>query len=414
MQPLLYLTHRLPYPPNKGDKVRSYHLLRYLAARHRVYLGTFIDDPADEAYVEKVRAMCADVHIVRIAPGMQRVKSLRGLLTGEALTLPYYRDGGLDEWVRTTLKRENIDKAVIFSSAMAQYVPDDKALRLIVDFVDVDSAKWTEYGARRPWPLSWIYAREGRKLLAFEAATAARATGSVLVTEAEVALFQKLAPAEAARTIAVPNGVDAEFFAPDPQRDSPYKADEAAVVFTGAMDYWPNIDAVCWFAAEIWPAIKAKWSAARFYIVGMRPAPAVQALAANPDIVVTGTVPDVRPYLQHARVVVAPLRVARGIQNKVLEAMSMEQAVVVAKAPAAGLGGVADRDYAVADSADEFAQSVLQLADQVAARSMGKAARAHVLAHYQWGANLAPLDAMLAPGAESSASSAMPAAAATV
>jgi polysaccharide biosynthesis protein PslH len=407
MQPLLYLTHRLPYPPNKGDKVRSYHLLRYLAARHRVFLGTFIDDPADEAYVEKLSAMCADIHIARISPSAQRIKSLRGLLSGEALTLPYYRDAGLASWVRETIRREGIGQAVIFSSAMAQYLRDTEGVRTVIDFCDVDSAKWTQYAPRHMWPLSWIYTREGKRLLDFEAAMAARADASLFVTEAEVALFKELAPAQSTRAIAVPNGVDTDFFSPDPQRHNPYSSEEAAVVFTGAMDYWPNIDAVCWFAAEIWPAIKAKWGAARFYIVGMRPAPAVQALA-GPDIVVTGTVPDVRPYLQHARVVVAPLRVARGIQNKVLEAMSMEQAVVVAKAPAAGLGGMPGRDYAVAEGAEEFARVVLSCADQVAARSMGKTARAHVLAHYQWGANLASLDKLLAgdAGAPNTAASA--------
>lgn len=395
MQPLLYLAHRLPFPPNKGDKLRSYHLLKFLAERYDVHLGTFIDDPADEEHVARVREFCADLHIARIDPKFARLKSLRGFINGEALTLPYYRDAGLMRWTQSVIEHKGIDKAVVFSSAMAQYVPSVAGLRTLVDFVDVDSAKWTQYAQTRSWPLSWIYSREGRTLLEFESAVAARAEASFFVTEAEVALFKKLAPQVSAPCISMPNGVDTEFFRPDLRRASPYADNEAAVVFTGAMDYWPNIDAVSWYAAEIWPAVRAQWPEARFYIVGMRPAPAVQALAAQPGIVVTGTVPDVRPYLQHARVVVAPLRVARGIQNKVLEAMAMEKAVVVAQAPAAGLSGAPGEDYAVAQSAEDFMRATLHFADIPAAQRMGQAARAHVLKHYQWGANLSPLDDFL-------------------
>ena len=144
MAKLLYLVHRLPYPPNKGDKVRSYHLLRHLAARHRVFLGTFIDDPEDEVHGDIVRSFCADCHIARLRPAAERIASLRGLLTGEAMTLPYYRDRRLGEWVAHTCRSQAIDAAVIFSSAMAQYVDPAWDMPMLVDFVDVDSAKWSQ------------------------------------------------------------------------------------------------------------------------------------------------------------------------------------------------------------------------------------------------------------------------------
>ena len=154
MANLLYLVHRLPYPPNKGDKVRSYHVLKHLVARHRVFLGTFVDDPEDEPHVDTVRALCAGLHAARLHPMRARVASLGGLLGGQALTLRYYRDAGLRQWVQETLSREKIDAAIVFSSSMAQYAELRPGLPTLVDFVDVDSAKWAEYAPRHRWPLS--------------------------------------------------------------------------------------------------------------------------------------------------------------------------------------------------------------------------------------------------------------------
>ncbi len=163
MGKLLYLVHRLPYPPNKGDKVRSYHLLKHLAARHQVFLGTVIDDPADEAHVDTVRGYCAGLHIARINPTWGKLKSLAGLLTGEALTLRFYRDAGLRAWVEQIASEHQLDAVVVFSSAMGQYVPEGVQAPLLVDFVDVDSAKWTQYAPNHRWPLSWLYRREGER-----------------------------------------------------------------------------------------------------------------------------------------------------------------------------------------------------------------------------------------------------------
>lgn len=395
MSNLLYLVHRLPYPPNKGDKVRSYHLLKHLAARHRLFLGTFIDDPQDEAYIDKLSPFCADLHIARLSPRIARLRSLGGLLSNEALTLPYYRNAGLQAWVARTLREQRIDAAVIFSSAMAQYVQGMPQLRTLVDFVDVDSAKWTQYAPNHRWPLSWLYRREGERLLAFERSVAAQATHSFFVTENETELFRRSAPECRERVEAMCNGVDAEFFSPEKTMISPYGADELPLVFTGAMDYWPNIDAVSWFSAEVLPQLKQRWPNLRFYIVGRSPAPAVQDLASQ-DIVVTGTVDDVRPYLRHAAVVVAPLRVARGIQNKVLEAMAMGLAVVASQECAGAVDAVPERDFLTAATSEDYLrqiESLLQSPERTAA--MGKAAREQVLARYSWDAHLARIDRYL-------------------
>jgi sugar transferase (PEP-CTERM/EpsH1 system associated) len=396
VESILFLTHRIPFPPNKGDKVRSFNLLRFLCRRYRVHVGTFVDDAADLAHLPGLERMCSSFKAIELRPAVARVRSAVGLCTGEALTLPYYRNAELAQWIERTVREHAIAKAVVFSSAMAQYVIERHDLRLVVDFVDVDSAKWDQYGRTRRWPLAAIFAREGRRLLAFERVVAARAHASVFVTEAEAGLFCKLAPECAARVHYATNGVDTDYFAPDPARTSPFPPDEEAIVFTGAMDYWPNIDAVTWFATEVMPRIVAVRPRARFYIVGMQPAPAVTALAHDASISVTGLVPDTRPYLQHARVVVAPLRVARGIQNKVLEGMAMGRPVVVSAPAAEGIQAAGGTDLEVASDAADFAtRSLALMTDEPRSRRMGESARARVVAGYSWSANLLPFASLL-------------------
>jgi len=395
MESLLLLVHRIPFPPNKGDKVRSFHLLEFLASHYQVHLGTFVDSPDDLVYVPRLQKYCASSKVIEIRPALARIRSLVGLLTGEALTLRYYRDAALAGWVRSIVHEHGITKAVVFSSAMAPYVLDLTQLRVVVDFVDVDSAKWSQYAQSRPWPLSAIFKREGARLLAFERAVANRTEASVFVTPAEAQLFRTLAPECSTRVHHAQNGVDTEYFSPAHELPSPFATDEDAIVFTGAMDYWPNVDAVSWFTQEMLPTIAAQRPRARFYIVGIAPTPAVQALAQDPRVVVTGRVPDVRPYLRHARVVIAPLRVARGIQNKVLEAMAMARPVVVSAAAAGALSGVAATDFDVAEGAPDFIRKTIALMDGERGTSMGMAARERVLADYDWTKNLTPFDALL-------------------
>lgn len=400
--PILYLVHRIPYPPNKGDKVRSFNILRQLSKRHRVFLGTFIDHPDDRAYVVRLKEWCEEIFAVDLNPVVQRIASMRALLSGEALSLPYYRDKGLADWVRGAAQRERIRQAVAFSGPMAQYFDSLQLDQAIVDFCDVDSAKWSQYAVGRPWPLSWLYRREGARLLTFERKAAGAADRSLFVTEAEAALFQRAAPEVAQKVAVMQNGVDAHYFSPDTGFDSPYAPGGPIVLFTGAMDYWPNIDAVSWFAKSILPLVRARFGDVRFWIVGMNPSPAVLELAGE-GVTVTGTVPDVRPYLAHANVVVAPLRIARGIQNKVLEAMAMARPVVLSAAPAVGLAARDGRECLVADGEDAFADGVVQLlADADRGQAMGQAARECVLGNYSWQAHLSLLDELLQQGAAGS------------
>ncbi len=407
MANLLYLVHRIPYPPNKGDKVRSYHILKHLAARHRVFLGTFADDPDDLQHVARLRELCAELRVIELSPRLARLRSVSGFAANEPLSVAYYRNAELARWVDSTLANEAIDACIVFSSAMAQYVAGADAPRtVLIDFVDVDSAKWAQYANSRWWPLSWVYRREGSRLLAFERAAADRATRAFFVTDAEADLFRRLAPGCVGRIETIGNGVDTEQYAPSQALPSPFAAGSLPVVFTGAMDYWPNVDGVRWFAEEVLPRVLDALPNAHFTIVGMRPTAAVKALA-SAHVTVTGTVPDVRPYLQHAAVVVAPLRVARGIQNKILEAMAMARPVVATDACGAGIDAVNGRHFVTAHDAATMADAVVSLLrDGEAARMMGNAARARIVARYTWAAQLRLLEEALAPATLSAAAAA--------
>ncbi len=400
---VLLLVHRMPYPPDKGDKVRSFHVLRHLQRDHRVFLGTFIDTHDDDQHLPALRALCPDMHVERLHPRLAKWRSLAaGLLRREALTMAYYRHSGMRHWVQRVQAEHPIQASLVVNSAMAPYA---EALLpqvpMLVDFVDVDSAKWREYAARHAWPMSWLYRREARRLLQSERRIAARARRAFFTTPAEVQLFRGLAPECADRVESVNNGVDTAYFAPDPTRANPFRPDEQAVVFVGAMDYWPNVDGAAWFAQAVLPRLLQRCPDARFHIVGRNPSPAVQRLAGE-RVVVAGAVPDVRPYLQHAASVVVPLRVARGIQNKLLEALSMARPVVTVPpcAKAVGVGEAGAEWLRVASDPQAFADAVCgQLEAPAAAAAMGQAARAHVQAHFRWDVHLQGLDPYL-PGPE--------------
>ncbi|HYM33022.1 MAG TPA: TIGR03087 family PEP-CTERM/XrtA system glycosyltransferase [Candidatus Cybelea sp.] len=397
MQDLLFLAHRLPYPPVKGDKIRSWNILRHLAQRYRVHVGCFVDDRHDWQYVDEVARIAASHCILPLSPRWSRVKSLGGLIRGEPLSVAYFRQAGLQHWVDDVMARHRPKRAFIYCSAMAPYVmtPVTRSMRRIVDMVDVDSDKWRQYASRHSWPVSAIYAREAATLLAFERRVAADCAATLFVSPHEAELFRGLAPESASRVRHVNNGVDADFFDPSGRFDNPYSPDELPVVFTGAMDYWPNVDAVMWFASEVMPRTASRGLPIRFHVVGSNPTAEVRALGRNPRIAVTGRVPDVRPYLLHAAAVVAPLRITRGVQNKVLEGMAMARPVLATSAALEGIEAEPGRHVVLADRPEDFAEKLLLLLQDRQAEEFGRRARAHVLATYGWQQNLARLDEVL-------------------
>ncbi|WP_019625777.1 TIGR03087 family PEP-CTERM/XrtA system glycosyltransferase [Thioalkalivibrio sp. ALJT] len=405
MDDLLYLVHRIPWPPNKGDKIRSYHILRYLAQHYRVHLGTFIDDPADAAYLPELERICATVCARPLPRRRAQLRALTGFLTGQALTVPWYRDRVLERWVRATVSRHAVTRTVAFSSAMAQYLPAGEDQTRVVDFVDVDSDKWTQYAPTRRWPMSAVYRREGRRLLAYERQVAGESDVSLFVSPSEAETFRHQAPGVADRVHALNNGVDHTYFAPEHVPEfNPYPAGSRVIVFSGVMDYWPNVDAVVWFTREVLPLVRAEVPNARFAIVGSRPTPAVSELARLPGVSVTGFVEDMRTWIGHADLAVAPLRIARGVQNKVLEAMALARPVVAS--PQALEGLTVKRESEVLEAQTDphhFARAVLRaLAEGPGER--GQRARQRVERDYDWARNLARLDDYLQPAASAAAS----------
>ena len=395
---LLFLVHRIPYPPDKGDKIRSFHLLKAFASEYRVHLGSFVDNPADWKHADALKQWCASVELRPLVPWAATLRSARGLFTGEPLTDPYYCDPALHAWVKATLAREPISAIVVLSSSMAQYVPDTatRTTRYVVDFVDVDSDKWLQYSAGARWPMSWVYRREGLRLEQREAHIARMSHASVFVSHAEAEHFQRLHPDTRQRVHAVPNGVDTVGFSPAQAFESPYPAGERALVFTGAMDYWANVDAVTWFAREALPAIRARDTRVRFWIVGSKPTAAVRSLATLEGVSVTGYVPDVRPYLRHACFAVAPLRLARGVQNKVLEAMAMACPVLATSSAIRGMDTVTPPGVVIADSAEQLAQEAIALLSASDRETRGAAARRFVTERFDWDVNLRAFLSLLA------------------
>lgn len=398
MEPLLFLAHRIPYPPNKGDKIRSFHWLKHLSANYTVHLGAFVDDQADWQYSQELARWCGQVELQRLDPRKQKIRSLRGLLSDRALSFPYYYQKNMQRWVDETIAQHDIRKILVYSSPMAQYLPAahvEQQIR-VIDFVDVDSEKWRQYSLRHRGLMKWIYRREANQLLREERRIADQFDVSIFVTKEEAALFNTLSPETHAKVVSISNGVDIDFFAPDLNMQNPYPNDAPTLVFTGAMDYWANVDAVTWFATEIFPHIRAQTPRVQFYIVGANPSSEVHKLSKLAGVTVTGRVEDVRPYLQYCTCAVAPLRVARGIQNKVLEAMAMAKPVVATQDAVDGIELSGELQSAVADDPIAFANLCIATINDQARQTMGDCGRAVVEARYSWDGKLQALSDLFA------------------
>ncbi|RIA45601.1 sugar transferase (PEP-CTERM/EpsH1 system associated) [Hephaestia caeni] len=384
---LLFLAHRVPYPPDRGDKIRSFHLLKHLSARAKVHLVAFTDDDRDLAHRDALTPWTATRTLVPRRKGQARA-AIEALATGKPVSLTAFADPAVSAACADILSTHPIDTIFCFSGQMAQYLPA-RAQRVIMDFVDVDSAKFAGYADDARVPMAWMMRREARLLGAFERAISARADVSLFVSEAEAALFR--GGGGKGRVIAIENGIDTVRFDPEAAFES-VAAPRPLIAFTGQMDYRPNMEAVRWFAEDILPLIRRTHDAT-FAIVGRNPDPAVTALV-SPHVIVTGEVADVRGWLAAASAVVAPLRLARGVQNKVLEAMAMARPVVASAAAAEGIDH--DGTIRTGRDADAIADAVTSLLGNSAdAAALGVAARARVIARYGWSARLAPLDALL-------------------
>jgi sugar transferase (PEP-CTERM/EpsH1 system associated) len=395
MAQVLFLAHRYPYPPNKGDKIRAFHIAEHLRKSHEVSLG-FVTTPGDgEPDLSWAAKTFQAHHCGRISRFDRLARAGIAFLTGVPLSVATFRHNGLMEWVGAQIVEKKPQFIYVFSSAMAQYLPKQlpPETQVILDFVDVDSAKWRQYAETRSGVARWFFGLEAKRLLTFDRAQAARAQASLFVSDDEKRIFNRLSPATARRHYAIANGVDLSYF--NPAAVGPVARTRKTVVFVGMMDYWPNVDAVSWFAKQILPLVRLRHADAIFQIVGARPTAAVTALGALKGVEVTGAVPDVRPYVAAASVVVAPLRIARGIQNKVLEGMAMARPVVTTPGALEGINAVHGRDVLVGETPGELAEAVLSVLDGRAMAGLGMAARAFVVANHEWKTNLEKLDQLM-------------------
>lgn len=389
MEDLIFISQRIPYPPNKGDKVRSWNALRRLAEHYRVHLGSFIDDPTDWKYESVICDVCESHLCLPLNKFTGKLRSLQAFVRGQALTVPYFQDTRLERWLDAVREQYRPLRAFTFSSGVAPYLMGGrwKDLRRIHDMVDVDSDKWKQYAAGKSGIEKWIYEREGRKLLDFERKVAAEYDVTFFVSEYEAELFRALSPTTASKVRVMRNGVDAKFFDHKSRYENPYPSDLEPIVLTGTMDYWPNVDAAKWFVRNVLGRLREERPKAVFYVVGANPTPDVLALSEDEAVRVTGTVPDIRPYIAHARVVVAPLQIARGVQNKVLEGMAMAKPVIASPKALEGIEAEPGHDLLIAKTPDEFVGTVIRVLKQ-GAGDIGKRARARVLSDYSWDKNL--------------------------
>ena len=396
MNELIFLAHRIPFPPDRGDRIRSFHMLRHIAAKRPVHLLGFVDNEADRKAAKELMPMLASLHIEVRRKSKLRA-GIEALALGEPVSITAFGSRRIMKTVDELLADRPIDTILAYSGQMAQFVPDDRGgRRFIMDFVDVDSEKFSAYGAAGTGLMGWVHRREARLLAQYENEIGRWADINLFVSEAEAALFRKRAGLAVNHVRALDNGIDTSFF--DPSDFPRLDGADPMIVFTGQMDYRPNVDAVAWFARRTFPAIRAKHPTTLFAIVGRDPTPAVRELASLKNVIVTGEVPDVRPWIAAASVVVAPLDIARGVQNKILEAMAMARPVVASPAAFEGIDAVPGQHLMVAQGYD-MANAVSHiLAEPGEGEVMGRAARAHMIARYGWEAQLRQLDAMIGPG----------------
>jgi sugar transferase (PEP-CTERM/EpsH1 system associated) len=394
---VLMLTHRLPYAPNRGDRTRAYHMLRYLAASYRVHLVSLVHDDEEASRVPELRDIAASVSAARCRRAAGLARGVVALAGRKPLTHALLDSRELQPVVDQVASRHPPDVVLAYGSGMARLAlaPPLDNTPLVVDLVDVDSEKWRQYAAVTRLPLRWIYGREARCLGSFEARVARTAFATVVVNERERRALQVLAP-KAAAAVVVPLGLDVKSFTPP---RPPAKTER--VVFCGVMNYRPNVEGISWFLREVWPKVRAARPAATLAIVGADPVRKLRALAQHAGgVELTGTVADVRPYLWDSSVFVAPLRIARGMQTKVLECLAAGLPGVITPAVNDGLPQDIRRACVVAEDAVSFASSVVELlAETPSARR--RVTEEIDFEHLAWDRQLGPFAELLEEAAAS-------------
>ena len=386
---VLFLTQRVPYAPNRGDRVRSYHILDHLASRCDVEVVSLAHDRQELEGIAQVRQMGVRAQAFLVPRLWNRLRALPRLGGSTSLTHLLLDAPGLRSALEEIARDRPPDVVLAYCTSMARFAlePPLNRFPLVIDFVDVDSEKWALFAKTGSWPLRWIYRREARVLSAFEARAARAARMSLVVNEREAHSLRALAPAAAVRVIQV--GVN-------PSTTIAPRTTAPRVAFCGVMDYAPNVEGVLWFAREVWPHVRAARPDARFVVIGSDPTPAIRALASDDrGIEVTGAVLEVTSYLSACAMAVAPLQIARGVQSKVLETVAMDLPTVITSAVAEGLPPEVRDACPVADTPEAFRRHVIDLLALTPAERHAVAARADLTA-LSWERQLQPLVPILA------------------
>jgi sugar transferase (PEP-CTERM/EpsH1 system associated) len=396
---ILIIAQRCPYPPNKGEKIRTFHQLRFLVERgHEVILASPYEEDAEQIHFDKLASLyCSKVINVKLP--MKPLRLLSGILKNKALSVSNFYNSKLQSKIDNELSTQKIDAIFCCASSVAEYVFQSKVLanlasppKLIMDFMDVDSDKWAQYEKSNSWPMSMIYKRESKLITKFEASIIKRFDHCLLITQTEVDLFENIHGA-AANLTAIENGLDTTvFYPPEKTRNTqqPY------FLFAGVMDYAPNIDAVMWFMDEVWPEIKKQWPLAKFSIAGMNPTDKIKKLQDKDGIEVTGFVDDIKPYFDKTNIFVAPFRIARGVQNKVLQAFASGLPVVSTSMGAEGIRCHNEQDILLADTPQQYIDKIhLLISNEQQYNSLSDKALTNITQNYSWESILEPMLAML-------------------
>jgi polysaccharide biosynthesis protein PslH len=390
---ILYLCHRFPYPPKRGGKIRPFNMIRHLqASGHQVTVCSLARSPDEANEGQGIAAHCTAFHIGMVKEPLQWARMIVRLPTTTPSSMGYFYSADLAAKVRALLAAQRFDLIFVHCSSVAQYVEHVTDIPKILDFGDMDSQKWLEYAHYKPFPLSLGYTLEGTKMLWAEKRLARRFDLCTATTRAEWETLNGYSTG--AQTDWFPNGVDAEFFSPDPAIPGAYDAD--TISFIGRMDYYPNQECMQRFCKEVWPALRGRRAALKLLIVGADPSPQIRALGELPGVAVTGSVPDVRPYIRGSALMVAPLAIARGTQNKILEAMAMGVPVVTSRVAAGGVDAEAGQHLLVADSSDELTTAILDVIERPEERRrLAGAGRERMLSHHAWPRSMQRLDGII-------------------
>ncbi|MGH8695817.1 MAG: TIGR03087 family PEP-CTERM/XrtA system glycosyltransferase [Burkholderiales bacterium] len=386
---ILYVCHRFPFPPRRGGKIRPFNMIRHLAEDHEVTVASIARSDHEAEEGRGIAPHCARFEMVVVREPVQVGRMLVRLPTPVPSSFGYFYSRRLARRIRDLLANEHFDLIFVHCSSVAQYVAHFDGAPKILDFGDMDSQKWLEYARYQPFPLSAGYRLEGRKLEREEKRLARRFDLCTATTRAEWETLEGYETGVA--TDWFPNGVDASYFAPSAE---PYDPD--TICFVGRMDYYPNQECMFDFCARTLPALRVRRPNLKLLVVGADPSPAVRKLAELPGVTITGSVPDVRPYLQRSALMVAPLNIARGTQNKILEAMASGVPVVTSPVAAGGVDALEWEHFLVASAPGEYAQAVLHvLEDPAERRRLAAAGRARMLSHHAWGSSMRRLDVII-------------------